>query len=113
MRITIFVVMSGRFKHISAIVMLFLFLYPQVQKGMHDFGHQNDFHCSSTAAHFHQAEHDCSLCDFNILPGTNVDQSTPSIQPGTSRFLYFPPVVSFLFSSFLQLTGSRAPPFLI
>lgn len=56
-------------KNISSIFLLFLFLFPLVEKEMHALEHADDFHCSSVDKHFHELEHSCSLCDYT-MPAT-------------------------------------------
>lgn len=54
-------------KKYSSLLVLLLFLIPQVESSFHSFSHRNDSHCTSnTQQHFHQEEHVCSICDFNI-----------------------------------------------
>ena len=62
--------MSRVLKMSGGALLLLLFLFPQVQKGWHDFEHRHDSHCDATAeVHLHQLEHVCSMCDFSIAVG--------------------------------------------
>ena len=47
-----------------SILLVFLFLSPQLEKGVHDYLQRNDFHCSTTDIHFHNTEHHCGICDY-------------------------------------------------
>jgi len=57
-------------QYLSLFLVLF-FLFPQVEKAIHDIQHLKDSHCSEKSlAHFHKKEHSCAICDFNI-PASN------------------------------------------
>ena len=59
--------MSKIIKNFLAPFLLVLFLFPQIQKGIHDFEHRHDTHCDAKAEkHFHTLEHVCSICNFSI-----------------------------------------------
>jgi hypothetical protein len=45
---------------------LFLFLFPMVEKQLHALAHADEVHCSADEKHFHELEHSCSICDFNL-----------------------------------------------
>ncbi len=63
--------MSKIVKNYFAPILLALFLFPQVQKGMHDFEHRHGTHCDAKAVkHFHTLEHVCSICDFSVPVST-------------------------------------------
>lgn len=55
---------------------LILFLFPQVEKVLHEIEHINDFHCNEkSSTHLHELSHDCKLCEYNIKdPATPPDQ---------------------------------------
>jgi len=104
-------IMSRMFKMYSGVLFLLLFLFPQVQKGLHDFEHRHDVHCDATSElHLHQLEHVCKLCDFSISVG---------VENAIINYDLFLNEVSFLFSqgnsqltfiaSWKQLPA-RAPP---
>jgi len=66
------VAMKEQLKKISSIALLFLFLFPIIEKGWHDAHHLDDAHCVATYKHFHTLEHSCSVCEFtstNTLSG--------------------------------------------
>ncbi len=59
--------MTNIFKSIVAFFLLVIFLFPNVERGLHGYSHKDDTHCTSTTEkHFHTQEHDCSICDFII-----------------------------------------------
>ena len=58
-------------KIVSVLVLLAMFV-PALQKTVHDFSHQHDFHCTSTSEkHFHEVSHHCVSCDVSL----NIDSS--------------------------------------
>ena len=84
--------MKGK-KHLY-LFLLCLFLFPFVEKGLHDFSHRNDFSCSvKTEKHIHNEEHNCFICDFNIPAAT---------EPTPHSDGFFLTVTSFNYSSFSQ-----------
>lgn len=49
-----------------AFFLLFLFVFPQIEKEIHAWEHADDAHCRVVGKfHFHEKEHSCSLCDYN------------------------------------------------
>lgn len=59
--------MKEMYKKYLSLFFLFLFLFPQVEKAVHDFHHRDDLHCSEKkSVHFHEQEHVCSVCDYTI-----------------------------------------------
>jgi hypothetical protein len=61
-------------KYIS-FLLLFLFVFPQIEKEIHSLKHSNDAHCLvKSEFHFHEKEHSCSLCDY-----TNNLSNSPEI----------------------------------
>ncbi|HLG04277.1 MAG TPA: hypothetical protein VI731_11835 [Bacteroidia bacterium] len=57
--------MNSFFTRIAGVFMLLVFLFPFVEKGMHDFEHRDDFHCTEKSSkHLHANDHDCSICDY-------------------------------------------------
>jgi hypothetical protein len=54
-------------KRVLSFLLLFVFLFPFVEKGVHGLSHRNDTHCTATSKkHFHAQQHDCSICDFTV-----------------------------------------------
>lgn len=44
-----------------------LFIFPYVQKGMHDLEHASEVHCTDrSGTHLHELSHACSLCDYTL-----------------------------------------------
>jgi hypothetical protein len=54
-------------KKYSSLFLLSIFLFAYTEKGIHDILHADDDHCHSlTEKHFHDQEHHCFMCDFDI-----------------------------------------------
>ena len=51
--------------------LLSIFLFPQVEKNIHDLKHKDDFFCKASDKHLHEQQHECPICEF-ILPVTTV-----------------------------------------
>lgn len=97
---------------IASVCLLFLFLFPQVQKGLHDFSHRNDSHCAATTEqHLHSLEHVCFICDFSV-PVSDFT-SVYCIQPEIINVLYegFFNGDSEFFNDFKFQIDLRGPPF--
>ena len=56
--------MRKQVKSYLSVFFLLLFLFPLLEKGIHDFSHIGDTHCTSLDKHFHAPEHHCEICDF-------------------------------------------------
>ena len=57
---------QGIKKYLSLFV-LGVFLFSYSEKGIHDLLHSDDFHCHEQhPKHFHNLEHHCFICDFDI-----------------------------------------------
>jgi hypothetical protein len=41
-----------------------LILVPQIEKGIHDYPHQENFVCNALTKHLHKAQPQCPICDF-------------------------------------------------
>ena len=68
--------MQQLYKRYFSVFLLFLFLLPQIEKGIHDWHHRKDTHCSvKNETHFHEQEHSCTICDYTI-PAVNEPADT-------------------------------------
>ena len=100
--------MARRF---TSIFILFLFLFPQVHKSVHDFEHRKDFHCDAKAEkHFHTFEHVCKLCDFSLSGGDETKLCKYDLVPVVFEFDFTIPAIEVFQSNFWQSLPSRAPP---
>lgn len=106
-----FVIRMRKLKAITALFFLFLFLFPQVEKGIHDLEHADDTHCTDVSeAHFHELSHLCSLCDYVFAsPDHLYFESAISDEPVSAVKGYF--ISSEVFFSAPRYNLSlRAPP---
>lgn len=68
--------MQINIKKYLSIFLLLVFVYPFLEKGIHDFEHLNDFHCSAQSEkHLHEQEHNCAICDFNVPVSNKLSES--------------------------------------
>ena len=51
-------------KKIFALFALAAFLFPILEKEIHNFSHSEVMLCTHTDKHFHQEDHHCMLCDL-------------------------------------------------
>lgn len=102
--------MQKQLKKYFPFLFLFLFLFPMVEKQVHAFAHHEDIHCSATDKHFHELEHNCSICDFTSTDSNTTTDNHFSFVISEIEFTYnpFTESVSTPFA-FLHLP-SRAPP---
>lgn len=76
--------MNHFWARISSVFFLLVFLYPVVEKSVHELSHEDHVHCNSFSQyHWHEQEHHCGICEFTppaaLLPVTlpdNVQIST-------------------------------------
>ncbi len=95
-------------------LLLALFLFPQVQKGMHDFEHRHDTHCDAKAEqHLHPLEHVCSICDFSVPVSTEFTYFQIRDFTFFTTVSYFEPQNSVVPSNSWQQIPPRAPPVLV
>ncbi len=102
--------MYKQIKNSLSFLLLCLFLFPAVEREVHAYEHQNDIHCASTDKHFHEEEHNCSICDFTIT-----DSTSPTPLPFCSitiskDFCFNSYNEQVYFSKAYQHLPSRAPP---
>jgi hypothetical protein len=96
---------------ILSFLFLLLFLFPATEKALHDVGHANDFHCSDNVTlHFHASEHDCSLCDFQVTPSTEVTASDFSAVTFSKYFDFIITEERSECADYIALSSARAPP---
>ena len=103
--------MSRFYKISGGVFLLLLFLFPQAQKGWHDFEHRHDTHCYATAEiHLHQLEHVCEICDISIAVGIKSSFVNYDIVLNSIQFSFSDGVVKSFPASFWQSLPPRAPP---
>lgn len=95
----------------GSLFLLFLFLAPQVQKGLHDFEHRNEVHCDATSeVHFHQLEHVCDFCDFSLVIGSGETFFASDTFQDVMCFIHEPEYFHFFTHFLWNAIPSRAPP---
>jgi len=103
--------MSGILKKSYGALLLFLFLFPQIQKGLHDFEHRHDSHCDATTEqHLHQLEHLCQLCDFSLVVSTENSFVSDDIILSSTLFQFSDECDKSIPVNFWQPLPPRAPP---
>jgi hypothetical protein len=102
--------MHSQFKKYLPLFFILLFLFPMVEKGMHDLEHGNDKHCRAKDKHFHELEHNCSVCDHTTV---DLSSSLPAdfvIIISAKQLLFCPFVESVNTPFAFQYLPARAPP---
>ncbi len=84
--------MSVLFRKYAALFLLAVFVYPFIEKGIHDIEHAKDVHCSTkNSTHFHTKEHHCEICDFTV----SVSHTPECVQKDYQIINYKPLLVCF------------------
>ena len=97
-------------KNISSILLLFLFLFPLVEKEVHALEHTDDVHCSSVDKHFHEIEHSCSICDYSVPDSNEPSLVNFSFRSFSSNFVYEYSTKQLLAVPVFSYLPARAPP---
>ena len=100
-------------KHIKQFItffFLFLLLFPLAEKAIHALEHHDEVQCTITDKHFHEQEHECSICDFTITDSNGLPYNDVKFV-STSQLCTFQEFIQsvnipFAFSDL----PSRAPP---
>ncbi|HXP51752.1 MAG TPA: hypothetical protein VN922_17480 [Bacteroidia bacterium] len=59
--------MKKKYKIFFSYLLLLLFVFPQVEKGIHVFQHDREFYTDrGIGIHFDHHEHACPICDYNF-----------------------------------------------
>ncbi|HTB07960.1 MAG TPA: hypothetical protein VK806_13500 [Bacteroidia bacterium] len=102
---------QGIKKYLSLFV-LGVFLFSYSEKGIHDLLHADDFHCHEQhAKHFHNLEHHCAICDFELsFYDTSLTFTAPSFTRCATdvSFLVTEQQIALLPSSSLSARGPPA-----
>lgn len=103
--------MNKTVKKYLSFFFVFSFLFPQIEKAIHDFQHRNIEHCSvKNQTHFHSEEHSCSLCDYSVPESSKpTDVKIATILTAYSVY-YFPSTHNLTIQEADQKLPSRAPP---
>ena len=103
---------NNHLKRILSLCFLLVFLFPLVEKGIHDANHLDDAHCVATDKHFHSLEHTCPICDYTITHNSITPETDSVFIISIQEFTFLPFVQNhFHPTPFLHLPA-RAPPFI-
>ncbi len=94
----------------SSFLLLLLFLFPLVQQQVHSLEHAEDIHCTATDKHFHNQEHNCSLCDYTVNKSGTSAINSFSFTIASSSFSFNPFIESVNVPLSFSDLPSRAPP---
>ncbi|MDQ3047639.1 MAG: hypothetical protein M3R27_08840 [Bacteroidota bacterium] len=97
-------------KKYSSILLLFLFLFPLVEKEHHAHEHADEEHCNASDKHFHEMEHNCSICDFTLQKTEEFNEAEFTFVDSYGTLTYTPFFVSENPSFTLYHLPTRAPP---
>ena len=98
-------------KYLSVLVLLG-FLFPMVQKGLHDLEHAGDVHCAvGGEKHFHAQEHVCYLCDHTVPVSSALVQYNIECDFSFLPFYYSGFNSQHYFNDAVCLLPQRGPPF--
>ncbi|TAL58372.1 MAG: hypothetical protein EPN85_11745 [Bacteroidetes bacterium] len=102
-----------RIREYFSLFFLSLFVFPYVQKGIHDLEHASEVHCTDKlSTHLHEFSHTCSLCDYTIGKElSTVSAVELGFEEFTTPFL-FSEIEDTPFESVKYLFLLRAPPVL-
>lgn len=82
--------MYKSYKILIPIFFLFLLLFPIVEKAVHAFEHHDETQCAITDKHFHEQEHECSICDFTLLDSNSFQKNEVAFLVSVQNFSFLP-----------------------
>jgi hypothetical protein len=102
--------MNQQVKKYLSLFLIVLFLFPQVEKAVHDIQHSKDSHCASANKHFHSLEHSCSICDFTSSNSSSTPDTDYQFILCVQRFSFEPFIESNIIQNAFNNLPARAPP---
>lgn len=99
-----------RLKKFFVLFTLLVFLFPFVEKEVHNFSHETDFHCNESDIHFHSEEHHCNVCDFTIDVNGSPELNQPRFKFDEAINSYFSFNENNLSLHEAEYSSLRAPP---
>ena len=102
--------MRQQLKKYSSIFLMFLLLFPTIEKQIHTFEHNADQHCTATNKHFHNLEHSCSICDFTITDSNSSPDTAIQFIVSSNQFSFNLFIESVNTPTAFNDLPSRAPP---
>ena len=101
------------FKKISSFLFLVALLFALSGKTIHvlsENGHEHDFICSENSTHFHEQEHSCFICDFELQIVDDFNFNSFEIYSATSFELTSLSFQKYYVNSGLGSHSPRGPP---
>ena len=102
--------MHKQIKNIFSLFLLFLFIFPLIEKEVHDFECTTDVHCTASEIHFHNLEHHCDICDFTITDSNGIPSTDVSFVISAQNFSYSELISRLSIPHVHSNLPSRAPP---
>lgn len=102
--------MRNETKKYFSFVLLFLFLFPMVERELHAFEHSADKHCTANEKHFHDLEHHCDSCDLTISDSNESPEVYYQFILSISSFSFQSHIESVNIPASYQNLPPRAPP---
>lgn len=96
-------------KYVSLFFLLTLF-FPILEKAHHELEHKDDIHCTASDKHFHELEHNCSICEFTIINSIHPVKSDVQLYIATQHFSFLPFIETNNGIEAFQYLPARAPP---
>lgn len=81
-----------------------------VEKLAHSFEHHDELSCSITDKHFHEQEHECSICDFTLTDSNDIPYTDISFVISVQNFSYTEFISGLNTPNTHSNLPSRAPP---
>ena len=102
--------MNQQVKKYFSIFLLFLFVFPLVEKEVHSFNHISDLHCFSSNKHLHPLEHNCSICDYTSTNSNANFLTQNKFILSVQNFSFEPFIESIAVQNAINNLPARAPP---
>lgn len=106
--------MQNPLKKYYSLVLLFLYLFPQVEKGIHNLYHERNAACDTknNEISFNAKQHSCFICDSNLadIHGLAGEIVTVHIKRCPTSYIFYSHQISV--SHFDYQLPARAPPFI-
>jgi hypothetical protein len=102
--------MSVQIKKYLSFFLLFLFLFPTIEKQLHALEHNADTHCTATDKHFHSLEHSCSICDYTVTNSNTTPETAFQFIISVQQLTFSPFIENVNSPNSFQHLPARAPP---
>jgi hypothetical protein len=99
------------FRFLLPVFFIAILVAPVIEKTFHELGHLEEVHCTDKSTlHFHETEHDCSLCDYQVSYGVEPLKNNFSASVYSIDFHFINPVITVPDFYELLALPARAPP---